>query len=191
MAKSLPPLIALYSPAAQMGKGETAKALTDLFDYTLVKFAAPLKNIVAIMLAEMGVLTSDLHDYLEGAKKNVPLADFGFPNLTSRILQQTCGSEWGRDSLDRALWVKIALRKVQQIVSAGGRAVIDDMRFPNEYDAVEAFGGERWHIFRPRDSEPTNGHPSEGQLDHYKFHHSLINDGSIADLRLAISEYLR
>lgn len=187
----LPSLVCLYSPAPQMGKGETAKCLAEQFDYTLVKFAAPLKSVVGQMLLEMGVPADELPDYLDGGKKNVPLTEYGFPNLSSRVLQQTCGTEWGRKSLDLELWVKMALRKVQLIVSSGGRAVIDDMRFPNEYDAVAKFGAERWYIFRPGGGEALNGHPSEGQLEDRKFHKVFINDGSIADLRLAILEHLR
>jgi hypothetical protein len=183
-----PNLIGLYSPAPQMGKSTTSQFLTEGLGFSLVKFAGPVKAVTAVFLTEMGVPEPWLPDFLEGHLKEASLADYGFEALTSRKIQQVMGTEAGRKALDANLWTTIAARKVRKILDAGGRVVIDDMRFPNEYDLIKAMGGETWCIYNPRVEIAVSDHPSEGLLDNHAFNKALINDATLEALHEQISE---
>ncbi|MBN9346622.1 MAG: hypothetical protein J0I48_10560 [Devosia sp.] len=173
-----PSLIALYSPAPQMGKSTATQLLTEGLGYKLVKFAAPGKAMVNIFLAQLGVDPHLRELMIEGNLKEKTLEDFGFEKLTPRYIMQTIGSEWGRGCIDTNLWTTIAARKVRKLLDAGLRVVIDDMRFPNELDLVRSMGGECWCILRPEVAY-TGEHKSEGLLDRHPFDRMLVNDGTL------------
>jgi hypothetical protein len=183
-----PNLIGLYSPASKMGKSTTSQFLCEGLGFSLVKFAGPVKAVTAVFLMEMGVPEDQLDAYLEGHLKEAPLGDFGFDHLSSRRIQQVMGTEAGRKALDTNLWITIAGRKVRKLLDQGKRVVIDDMRFPNEYDLVKAMGGECWCVYNPRVEIPVSDHPSEGLLANHAFDRALINGGTIEDLEGQITE---
>lgn len=107
------------------------------------------------------------------------------PAVTSRWLQQSLGTEWGRDCVRTDLWTTIVRIKVEAYrAMAGGRdIVIDDLRFPNELDLVRAMGGTAVRIVRPGVVVPAK-HPSEGQLDEIAMLR-IDNDKGLAELRAA------
>lgn len=186
MAAKTPALIAFYSPAPQMGKSTATRLLTEGLGYRLVKFAGPVKNIAAAFLTELGVSEEEIEAFLEGHRKEETLEGYGFEKLTSRRIQQVIGTEAGRDALDPNIWTTIAGRKVRRLLDQGERVVIDDMRFPNEYDTVKQMGGECWCVYNPRVPIPVSDHPSEGLLSEHSFNEALINDGTVEDLEQEI-----
>lgn len=106
------------------------------------------------------------------------------PTITPRWLQQSLGTEWGRDLVRPDLWIHIAKLKVRayQFIGGGRDIVIDDMRFINEYSAVVELGGTAVRVLRPGVYRTTPPHPSEGALDDLPMH-IIINDEGIAELR--------
>jgi hypothetical protein len=187
VASKAPSLIGLYSPTSKMGKSTISQFLVEGLGFSLVKFAGPVKAVTAAFLIEMGVPEDGLFDYLEGHLKEEALGEFGFDHITSRKIQQVMGTEAGRKALDPNLWTTIAGRKVRLLLDQGKRVVIDDMRFPNEYDLIHAMGGEKWCVWNPRVEIPVSQHASEGQLDNHAFDRALINDTSIEGLHLQVS----
>lgn len=187
MVSKAPRLIGLYSPTSKMGKSTISQFLVEGLGFSLVKFAGPVKAVTAAFLIEMGVPEDDLDLYLEGHLKEEALGEFGFDQITSRRIQQVMGTEAGRKALDPNLWTTIAGRKVRKLLDQGKRVVLDDMRFPNEYDLVHAMGGEKWCVYNPRVEIPVAQHASEGQLDNHAFDQALINDGTIHDLQVGVS----
>lgn len=171
-----------------MGKSTASQFLIEGLGFTLVKFAGPVKAVTGVFLTEMGVPEDQLHDYLEGHLKEAPLSEYGFDDLSSRRIQQVMGTEAGRKSLDTNLWITIAGRKVRKLLDQGKRVIIDDMRFPNEYDLVKAMGGETWCVYNPRVEITVSDHPSEGLLSNHAFDRALINEGTIADLEQQVLE---
>lgn len=87
------------------------------------------------------------------------------PGVTSRRLQQTIGTEWGRDSIHPDLWRLMARDRIRFLRDHEFPVVIDDMRFPNELDMVEQEAGEPWRVCRPGLELVGGSHASEGQLD--------------------------
>jgi hypothetical protein len=103
---------------------------------------------------------------------------------------QTLGTEWGRNSVYPNLWVDIIKDKVKGCKANGAYSVIDDMRFPNEYEMLKEMGAEFWLIKRG-DVTITKQHASEGQLDSHHFDVIIENDGSIQELYSKIDKYLK
>jgi hypothetical protein len=107
--------------------------------------------------------------------------------ITPRWLQQSLGTEWGRDLILPNLWITIAKLKVRAHQAMGRDIVIDDMRFINEYDTVLELGGEPVRVNRPGVERTTPPHPSEGALDQIDML-TLQNGGTVADLQQLAGE---
>lgn len=96
---------------------------------------------------------------------------------------QTLGTEWGRNTLGENIWVEIAKSAIQTSLDAGNPVVVDDLRFPNEFEAMKAMGAKLVRVERPGKTI-TFDHPSEGALEggQFQFHYNVVNDGSLEDL---------
>lgn len=175
-------LIGLYSPAPQSGKSTVADFLVERFGFTRKGFARALKDMTLALLEAFGFAPKDANDYVYGSRKETPIPEMG--GRSSRYLQQTLGTEWGRELVAGDLWIKAVLNDRRPDL-----LVVDDLRFPNEYDAIRAEGGQVWKVVRPG-AERTNTHPSEGLLDDREFDEVIVNDGSIRDLEIKTSRAL-
>lgn len=115
------------SGAAGSGKSTAATYLIERHGFTLVKFAAPLKN----MLRAIGLTDYDI----EGAGKHV-----SHPALcgqTPRHAMQTIGTEWGRHCIGDEFWVNLWGREARN----HELVVCDDVRFENEATMIRSCGG--------------------------------------------------
>lgn len=135
VSTSLPPVIALTGLAGS-GKSTASKHLIEKHGYQLVKFAGPLKD----MLRAIGLSEAQI----EGELKETPCA--WLQGATPRHAMQTLGTQWGRDCIGARLWTELWVRRVQLILAAGGRVVVDDCRFPNEAEEVRKLGGVVWRL---------------------------------------------
>ncbi len=185
----LPDLIALYSPSMGHGKTSVSKYLQEAHSYVPVKFAGTIKAMISEFLSQFGIPIVDIPLYLEGGRKEQPLSELGL-TVSPRHLLQTLGTEWGRDLVNREVWVAVTVSKITRLLAAGHRVVVDDMRFNNEYDAMRDLGAVLIRVDRPGVPEPVKGHPSEGLLDHRGYHHKLSNDSTLASLQLKVMDSL-
>lgn len=154
-------LIALYSPAAGMGKSLVADHLVAAHGFRALKFAGPLKNMIRSLLEDAGVPHGLIEGYVEGALKQDEIPQLG---VTCRHLMQTLGTEWGRQNVREDLWVYLTERAVERAHNMGYDVVIDDLRFPNELGMVRRMGGLAVRVERGSHIV-SNGHVSEAQLD--------------------------
>jgi hypothetical protein len=185
----VPTLIALNSPVEQSGKTEVAKVLVAERGFVLVKFAAGLKQVCAVILREVGLPEKLIDRILDGDLKLWPIPELG--GMCGRELMQVTGSDYGRDLIHRQLWVRSTYRRLQALASAGRDVVIDDLRHANELAMVRAVGGCPLRIVRPG-AQAYNQHPSENRLDSESLL-TLVNHGSLEDLRamaLVLPEHL-
>lgn len=110
---------------ARGGKDTLAKHLVSLLgkeQAAMVAFADPIKE----MLRVLGVDDIDKYKTLEH-----PLL-----GVTSRVMMQTLGTEWGRDTIGESIWIDIAKR-----IGVGKKfLVISDVRFDNEAKYVRDNG---------------------------------------------------
>ncbi|RUT86784.1 MULTISPECIES: hypothetical protein [unclassified Mesorhizobium] len=165
-------IIGLYSPAPQSGKSEVARELVR-YGFVRKGFADALKAMIRPLLATFGYAEGVIERMLYGDKKEAVIPETGH---STRSLMQTLGTEWGRQVVHRDLWVRAVLNDRRPDM-----LVIDDVRFPSEYDAIRDEGGQVWKVLRPG-QQPTNGHPSEGLLDDREFDEVIVNDGSLSAL---------
>ena len=168
-------LIGLYSPAKQSGKSEVASVLNQR-GYWTVKFAKPLKDMLRVLLTNLGVLPTDIERMVEGDLKEQVIPGVG---VTPRFLMETIGTKWGRETVNTEFWVKVAETKTQGLLNAVVPVVIDDMRFPNEYEMVKRLGGTTVRIVRPG---RTPKELSEGHLEGFDFDATIVNDGTLQAL---------
>lgn len=172
----LPPVIALTGLAGS-GKSTASKYLVEKHGYQLVKFAGPLKDMLrAIGLSEAqieGNLKEEPCEWLQGA--------------TPRHAMQTLGTQWGRDCIGAGLWTELWVRRVQLILAAGGRVVVDDCRFPNEADGVRKLGGVVWRLIGR--GGIAGSHESESGCG--KADMEIRNTRGIDDLHYLLDTFLR
>ena len=84
------PLIGLYSPAPGSGKSTLAAAMFG-HGWRVVKFAAPLKAMVAALLSKAGESTDVIERALEGDLKAQPME--ALAGRSPRYTMQTLGTE--------------------------------------------------------------------------------------------------
>lgn len=138
-----------FTGLAGSGKSTAALHLVDAHGFKRVRFAGPLKA----MMAALGLSA----DEIDGHLKEIPCDLLG--GKTPRHAMQTIGTEWGRDLIDSDLWI----RAWRAALPATGRVVVDDCRFVNEAAAVSSAGGLIVHIDRNGAGISAAGHSSEGQ----------------------------
>jgi len=172
-AATLPRLVAL-SGAAGSGKTTAADYLIEHYGYHRIKFAGPLKD----MLYAIGLT----HGEVEGTSKQFP-SDL-LCGRTPRYVMQTLGTEWGRDLIGNDLWVNLWQRRVTAMAAErpDARFVVDDMRFPNELEAVKQLGGVRIAVHRPVIAGAGGDHVSESALPVDEHSKLIVNDGDLAQL---------
>jgi hypothetical protein len=177
-------IIGLYSPIMGSGKSTVASHLANRLNLKVISFAEPLKKMGKVFLESWGLSEEEINQAIYGnaEQKAAIIPDLG---VSSRRVLQTLGTEWGRNCIKDDLWPSIALRNARSAVNAGFKGiVIDDLRFPNEKDAIEEVGGICIKITRPSVMVAQEGHThaSEGALDGEEFHSEIVNNGTIQQL---------
>jgi len=130
------------------GKDTIAEILCEIQAFRRISLAEPIRRGIAAMFR---IPTNHLNDR---ELKEQPLDELC--GKSPRQLMQTLGTEWGRNSVDLDVWLKIAQRDINYLSSLAkaGNAhidgiVISDIRFPGEAKWLRDQGGIIWHIDRP------------------------------------------
>ena len=154
-------LIGLTSPMPQCGKSTVACHLRDR-GYAHAPFAFPLKQMIVQFLRLWGLAELEICELMEHHKEQV-IPELG---VSVRHLCQTLGTEWGRTCVSPAVWVQAWERRWSGPLAAGGRVVVDDVRFPEEAAAIRRLGGKLIWLERRDHSMPEQvlAHASEGSL---------------------------
>lgn len=163
---------------ARAGKDTVADILVKQHGFEKIGFADALRDVLLRIDPMLGIYTDEepyrLSDQLKRDESWRPYRGDYDPEVR-RLLQQLGVAI--RDVVDPDAWVNAAFRKMVP----AGRYVIPDMRFPNEFYAIENEGGVTVRIERPGYG-PVNGHISETSLDDFLFGHTLSNDGTVTKL---------
>jgi predicted kinase len=171
----LPKLILVHG-LKESGKSTLADHLVETYGYTRVKMAGPLKNMLRSLLRDGGVAEDQIERHVEGDLKEVPIPQMS--GRTARQLMQTLGDEWRRMQADD-FWIDIAVGKIDQVLGDGGRVVVDDIRYENEFCRFAVYNpltlvttrGERHFAPLTKDA-----HPGERGLPVTMFHAHIAND---------------
>lgn len=161
---------------ARSGKDTLAQILLQLgvarYRYS---FAGPIR---AMLKAGLGI---DMDDPDWANRKERSVAHLG---VTPRRLMQTLGTEWGRETIHRDIWVKEAQL---HFMENGAGMVVTDVRFENEAEWIRLIGGLVVHIERSS-APPVEAHASEGGVTVSSGDAIVFNHGSRDELRAQVAE---
>jgi len=157
-------IIALIGPK-RSGKTTAAKYLVKKYGFTRRAFADPLKD----MLRVLGLKNA----HINGGFKEMPTSLLC--GQTPRHAMQTLGTEWGRKLIDPDIWITAWYNTLPK-----GHVVIDDMRFPNEYQFITTRLESKVIAIRRPGYAYTKTHESEFHELESEF--LIENDGSIKRL---------
>lgn len=159
---------------AGVGKSTAAHALVERgFEHR--PFARPLKAMLETLLLEAGASWGETIDAM-GRDKELPCRFLA--GVTPRRAMQTLGTEWGR-ALDPEFWTK----QWAAGLTPGADAVADDVRFPNEADAIRRLGGIVVRIDGiARRPAPAAMAAHASETGQFAADMIVVNDGSPPDL---------
>jgi hypothetical protein len=167
-------LIGLYGKAGS-GKDTVGSVLRKEYGLEPYAFAAPLKAGLEAML-----------DLLPGALEDRKFKETRLPWLgkSPREMLQTLGTEWGRQLVDPDIWLTLMVRRWEMVKAMGlPGMVVTDVRFDNEAFKIRHMGGAVIEIVRPNIT-PVAAHASEAGICPRSVDETIVNDGSLADLRI-------
>lgn len=161
---------------ARTGKDTIADYLVENEGYTKISFSTPMKEAMYRLNPRITV------NEIQNTALRIGVDVYGWEGLKERSpdirgLLQRFGTEVGREMFGEDFWVNYALDSIPD----GGKAVIADVRYPNEADAIRALGGKVFRVERDGVG-PANAHASENALDRYEFDGTLYNQGTVRGL---------
>jgi hypothetical protein len=156
-----------------------------------LKFAEPLKEMAQTLLFYLGIDDDRQWEMTEGSLKETPIPGLG--DVTPRHLMVTLGTEWGRNCVSEDLWCDIAARRACEYIQTSDVVLFDDVRFPNEIEALRRTGYPvtTLRVVRTATGDIMATHPSETSLNDFEFDHVLTNDGTQGDLAQKVRELFR
>jgi len=169
------------------GKDTVAAILSDALkkdSVLIVNFADPLKGACAALF--------DLSEQqLYGAAKETVDARWG---VTPRRVLQFVGTDIVRrhmpdllPHIEESFWVHCMRLRIQRAADAGLYRVIvvPDVRFMDEAALIKELGGVIVRVTR-KDCQNADNHVSEMEMDTIEADYTIVNDGTLADLRGAV-----
>jgi hypothetical protein len=125
-------LVLLISGKQGSGKTTLAQGLFNKFLESRI-----VQGVYAMKFAD------PLYDMQKAIAAVMDRYDYPIKTPDGRLLQ-LLGTEWGRSTIDKNLWVKLAQIRIEkllesQIVRTNRLIIIDDARFPNEIEAFDEF----------------------------------------------------
>lgn len=176
-------LIGLLGKAGA-GKDSVAAVLAK-HGWHRVAFADPLKEVLIDINPEVDVLGFGV----DRKSLSRVVVEFGWegakrlPDVRRRL--QVLGASV-RAHVGVGVWIDRAFRDIHELHARGGRVVVTDVRYRNEFRRIELAGGKLWRIERPG-LDGSDTHASETDLDDWRADRTIINDGGLDDLRRKVS----
>lgn len=170
---------------AGAGKDTAALVMRDELSFQRIAFADPIKG--ALLALDPWVPGPEPEQFIRLSEfaKDRPWSEIkGYPEVLR--LMQILGTEVGRNLFDPDIWVKLAKRQLESMLSVGD-VVVTDVRFPNEARLIRGYGGILVRITRPQYG-PVNEHLSDRASEHWAYDHHIENDKDLAHLKQSIRE---
>lgn len=165
----------LIGICGKKGSGkDTAGKLLEKQGFDQYKFAEALKKMIYCLYEYLKINPLTARRMIDGDLKEMPCSELC--GWSTRYAMQTLGTEWGRNCIDKDFWTRITIESVKQSL----KAVITDVRFPNEAKAIQNEGGIIIKLLR--DTNSTDNHPSEG-IELVESDYDVFNNGTINDLK--------
>lgn len=156
--------------AAGSGKDTVAAMMKEISpSFRNYALASPIKEALNVMFGW------EMSDWDDRRWKEAVQRDVG---RSPRYLAQTLGTEWGREAVHPNLWLLLG----NKFIDSHSDVIITDVRFNNEAVWLHDNGGVLVEVRRP-EVEPVNAHASEAGVDSNLIDYSVLNNGSLDDLR--------
>lgn len=176
--------------ASRVGKDTAADALVRDLGYRKFAFASALKEL-ALEVNPVVLPTPGIQNVQSGHNRLAWVVRLdGWERCKDRYAEVRtflenlgCGA---RTVFGEDFWAEIVMKRVQYV----DKAVVSDVRFRNEFDAIRSQGGKLIKIRRP-------GHqprPFEAELDEIpddEWDLVIDNVGSVVDLEVAVVSYVK
>ena len=159
---------------ARSGKDTIAKHLVNSHGFDHYWFSKPMKDALAVML---GWTSEHLYGDLKEAVDP-------FYNVSPRRALQTIGTDWGRDIINKDLWLLCA----ERAIASSPNLVISDVRFDNEAKLIRSKGGIVICVNR-HDAQEVSEHISESGVSEHLIDMTIENEGTIEQLQ-ALVDYV-
>ena len=175
----MPSRIALCGLAGS-GKSTAADYRVLRHGFKRLSYASPIKRMLRSLLIEAGAGFIEAAEMTDGKLKELPT-----PFLcghSPRYALQTIGTEWGRDIIGQDVWRRILINKTRKFSELP--LVVDDLRFPNEAEALRQEGFLIVRVIRAG-SGRESGHSSEHQ--DFPVDVTILNDGLVSQLESKLS----
>lgn len=183
-------IIGIYSSIPQQGKSTIREYLVNKYGFRHLPFARLIKQMVFTLLVQHGYRDEDAIRYIEVDKEVCLDRLHGAP--TARYLLQTLGTDWGRHQVHNDFWTSEWECKAGVWSRSGVSVVADDLRFPNEMEALKRLGGKSWRVERPGSVIPKSAsHESEGRLSLMTFDRLINNEGCVKELYKKVDKALK
>ena len=129
--------------ATGSGKTTIARALVRQYGFENVHMGRPLKD----MLRALGLSEEAVAGTPADRAAPQPILD----GKSARFALSTLGTNWGRNMISADIWANAVRAKIQEraLASDAPPIVIDDLRFPSDWQVVSSFGGLIITIRRP------------------------------------------
>jgi hypothetical protein len=155
------------SGKARSGKDSLATYFVRNHGFRRIGMADPIKRAVCAMFRDPTMF--------DDSRKEKALAYL--PEVSPRMLAQTLGTEWGRNTVSGNLWVALMLREAALLKAE--RVVVPDVRFENEAAAIRDRGGCIIHIERPGVDGAVRAHSSEDGIAFEPGDFRILNEFSL------------
>jgi hypothetical protein len=137
------------------GKSTVATYLAEEYGYHRAAFAQKLKEVVA----EVYGLKAEVFGTQAEKKAPTPHCDAAGGPRSGRDLLEIVGTEGFRAACPTT-WVDYLMRQVDEPIY-GALWVIEDVRFPNEAEAIRERGGVVWEVLKVGGDQQSTSHVSD------------------------------
>lgn len=170
-----------FAGQARAGKTTAAYALLERAHMDRLRgrhlaFADPLKELCHKMFP------SAPREAFYGTQEQKEAPIPGNESWTGRLIMRHVGTE-GFRAIQQSVWVEHLERLVRELQTDKWYdvVVVDDVRFPDECEALQRLGGIVYRVNRGERVAST--HASESQIDDLKPDFELHNDGTLSEYR--------
>lgn len=163
------------SGKAGTGKDTVADHLCNHHNFVKYSLADPIKRGICTMLG------FPKHYFTDRDLKEAP-TEFG---PSPRQMAQTLGTDWGRELINKNIWLMLAEQYIKEV---GRPVVIADIRFENEATMIRELGGTIIHL--TRDVEAVAAHASEAGIEVHIDDITIDNNGDVTWLKWAVDEVM-
>lgn len=166
---------------AGAGKDTAADHLCRRYNFARHAFAKPIKDALNAMMGWVA-WQWDNREWKERVQLDI--------GKSPRQMAQTLGTEWGRNQVNRDLWLLLATREIEWAKQARYDGIVfTDCRFENEALFVRNANGHVLSIRRP-DTGVVSEHVSEKPLPAWLVSRFILNDATVPDLYERIDDFM-